>query len=337
MENSILIVDDETGIRELIARWLGGGGYDVDTAASADEALGRVRRCAPAVAVCDIRMPGNDGLWLAAQIRSTAPETAVIMATGVQDVGSVVTSLRHGVIDYIAKPFGRERLRESVTRGLEWHRGARESRRWRESLEQEVEGKRRQLCEAVAELTIDSDAAVDGLLSVLTITDRDAYAHAYRVSALAACVGWGMGLTAGEMVALEHAALLHDVGKLAMPEAVLRKPAPLGPDELDIIRLHPQIASDLIADVPYLAAASDIVRDAHERIDGFGYPNGSPAADVSLAARILSVADAYDAMTRSRVFREAMSPADALLEIERCSGTQFDPAVVAAFKRVVQV
>jgi DNA-binding NtrC family response regulator len=121
MDKSILVVDDETGIREVIARWLAGGGYDVETAENAGEALKRVHQRAPAVALCDVRMPGQDGLWLAGQIRHDAPETAVIMATGVQDIGSAVTSLRHGVIDYLTKPFGRDRLRESVTRGIEWH------------------------------------------------------------------------------------------------------------------------------------------------------------------------------------------------------------------------
>ena len=111
------------------------------------------------------------------------------------------------------------------------------------------------------------------------------------------------------MASLERAALLHDVGKLAMPDAVLRKPAPLTIEEQDLIRQHPQIASDLIAGVPYLAAAAELVRDAHERVDGLGYPNGTHAADVSLGARIIAVADAFDAMTRPRVFRDAISTA----------------------------
>ena len=127
---SVLVVDDEIGVRELMARWLASGGYDVRTAANADEALQRVSADAPAVALCDIRMPGHDGLWLAQNIRQSAPETAVIMATGVQDVTSAVTSLRQGVIDYLTKPFGRERFRDAVVRGVEWHRTARDTRRW---------------------------------------------------------------------------------------------------------------------------------------------------------------------------------------------------------------
>ncbi len=335
--DSVLVVDDETGVREVIARWLAGGGYDVQTAATADEALQRVHDRPPAVALCDIRMPGHDGLWLANQIRHDAPETAVIMATGVQDVGSAVTSLRQGVIDYLTKPFGRERLRDSVLRGLEWHKTAWDARRWRESLEHEVDVKRKRLSDAFTALTIDSDASLDGLLSLLTLADRDAYAHAYRVAALAASIGAAMRLPHDQMAALERAALMHDVGKLAMPEAVLRKPAALTVEEQDLIRKHPQIAADLIADIPYLAAASELVRNAHERVDGLGYPNGTLASEVPLGARVIAVADSFDAMTRPRVFRDAITPSQAILELERCAGTQFDPAVVSMFKRIVSM
>ena len=333
---SVLVVDDEAGMREVMARWLASGGYAVRTAACATEALARVHDAAPAVALCDIRMPGQDGLWLANQIRRDAPETAVIMATGVQDVGSAVTSLRQGVIDYLTKPFGCDRLRESVSRGLEWHKAARDSRRWREALDGEVASRRERLSGALRALTIDSDAALDALLSVLTVADRDAYAHAYRVAALAATLGRAMHLRPVDMDALERAALLHDVGKLAMPDAVLRKPAPLTIEEQDVIRQHPQIAADLIAGVPYLAAAAELVRDAHERVDGLGYPNGTHAADVALGARIIAVADAFDTMTRPRVFRDAVSTHEAVLELERCAGTQFDAGVVLMFKKVFQ-
>lgn len=334
--NSVLVVDDETGVREIVARWLATGGYDVRTASNADEGLQHVQDHAPAVALCDIRMPGHDGLWLAHQIRQESPETAVIMATGVQDIGPAVTSLRQGVIDYLTKPFGRDRLRDSVQRGLEWHKAAWDSRRWRESLQREVELRRERLREALSALTIDSDQALDGFLSVLTLSDQEAYAHAYRVAALAASVGCALKLGADDMEVIERAALMHDIGKLAMPDAVLRKPAPLTLEEQDLIRQHPQIASELIAGIPYLGAASDLVRDVHERPDGLGYPNGAPGADVALGARIIAVADAFDTMTRPRVFRDAITPREAVLELERCAGTQFDPAVVALFKRIVE-
>jgi HD-GYP domain-containing protein (c-di-GMP phosphodiesterase class II) len=208
---------------------------------------------------------------------------------------------------------------------------------WRATLDSEVDARRGRLTDALDRLTIDSQAALDRLLSVVTSADRDAYAHAYRVAALSATVGAAMRLSADDMVSLERASLLHDLGKLAMPDAVLRKPAPLTSVERDLVRLHPQIAADLMAAVPFLSVAANLVRDAYERVDGLGYPNGTQASDVAIGSRIISVADAFDAMTRARVFRDAISPPEALLELERCAGTQFDLRVVATFRKVVQV
>jgi response regulator RpfG family c-di-GMP phosphodiesterase len=333
--HSVLIVDDENGVRELMARWLESGGYAVTTASNAEEALGRLEASPPAVALCDIRMPGRDGLWLAERIRQTYPETAVIMATGVQDAGPALHTLRRGVIDYLTKPFGRDRLREAVTRGLEFHRSAWDARRWRESLEQEMVIRRSRLNDAVTALHVDSDEALDAMVSMLTLTDREAYAHGYRVAALSISVARTLGVPEAELGAIERGALLHDVGKLAVPEAILRKPAPLTMEEQALVRFHPTLGSELIAQVPYLRDAVSLVRDAHERMDGLGYPRGIHAAEVSLGARIVCVADAYDTMTRPRVFRDAIGPAEALLELERCSGSQFDPLVVDAFRRVI--
>lgn len=333
---SVLVVDDEQSTRALMARWLESGGYSVTTASSAEEALGRLKDQPSAVALCDIRMPGHDGVWLAERIRREFPETAVIMATGVQDVGPAVQTLRQGVIDYLTKPFGKERLREAVRRGLDFHESAWDARVWRESLEQEMAIRRARLFSAVTGSTIDSDVAVDAMISMLTLTDRDAYAHGYRVAALSVSIGRTMGLGGRDLAALEHGGLLHDVGKLAIPEAILRKPAPLTEEEQALVRHHPALGSELIARVPYLRDAAAIVRDAHERMDGLGYPNGVHASEVSLGARIVCLADAYDTMTRPRVFRDALTPAEALLEVERCAGTQFDPAVVEAFRRVIE-
>ena len=334
--HSVLIVDDEDGVRDVMARWLQSGGYNVTTAGSAEEALGYLHNSPAAVALCDIRMPGHDGLWLAERIREDYPETAVIMATGVQEVGPAVKTLRQGVIDYLTKPFGRDRLREAVTRGLEWHEAAWDARRWRESLEQEMTVRRSRLTDAVAAVPVDSDDTVDSMFAMLTLTDRDMYAHGYRVAALAVSVARMLGLPDEAVSTIEHGALLHDVGKLAVPEAILRKPAPLTVEELLLVRRHPAIGSELLSSVPYLHASMAIVREAHERMDGLGYPQGVHASSVSIGARIVGVADAYDTMTRPRVFRDAISPTDALLELERCSGTQFDPLVVEAFAKVIK-
>ena len=146
-----------------------------------------------------------------------------------------------------------------------------------------------------------------------------------------------LGLDADDVATIERGALLHDLGKLVIPEALLRKPAPLTAEERALIRLHPRVGSDLISGIPYLVAAAAVVRDAQERLDGLGYPRGVRGEDLPLAARIVTVADAYDTMTRARVFRDAMSPSEAILELDRCTGTQFDRRVVEALTRVLGV
>jgi response regulator RpfG family c-di-GMP phosphodiesterase len=334
---SVLVVDDENGVRDLMTRWLQSGGYSVASAGDADQALDLIEGSPPAVAFCDIRMPGHDGLWLADRIRHDYPETAVIMATGVQDVDAAVESLRQGAVDYLTKPFGRDRLREAVIRGYEWHRSALDSRRWREGLEADMRRRHSRMAEAVAALRIDSDQTLDAMLSMLTIADGEAYAHAYRVAALSAVIARTLGLSDEEVATVERGALLHDLGKLAMPEALLRKPAPLTVEEQALMRMHPSLGCELICDVPYLSEAALVVRAAQERLDGLGYPQGLRSDNLPVSARIVTVADAYDTMTRPRVFRDAISPTEALLELERCSDTQFDRRVVEALTRVLAV
>ena len=183
----------------------------------------------------------------------------------------------------------------------------------------------------IASQFVDSDDDLDVLLATLTATNPEAYAHAHRVAALSATIARALDLGAPDVATVERGALLHDVGKLAMPEAVLRKPAPLTVEEQRLIRLHPRIGHELIEHVPRTwSHAADVVRDAQERVDGLGYPRGSREDEVCLGARIVAVADAYDTMTRARVFRDAMTRAAALAELQRCSGTQFDPRVVDA-------
>jgi putative nucleotidyltransferase with HDIG domain len=334
---SVLIVDDEASVRHLMRRWLKSRGYSVTVAPGADQALEVMATTPTAVALCDLRMPGRDGLWLADQLRREHPDTAVIIATAASDVGSAVESLGQGVVDYLTKPFERERLCEAVSRGVEWHRSACDSRRWRQLLEGEMQSRQAHLAEVIASQFVDSDESLDILLATLTAVNPEAYSHAHRVATLSASVARLLGLTDPEVATVERGALLHDLGKLTMPEALLRKPAPLTAEEQRLIRLHPLVGSALIEHVEYLAGAAAVVRDAQERLDGLGYPSGSRADDVWLGARIVTVADAYDTMTRARVFRDAITPTAALEELQRCSGTQFDPRVVDAITTVLTI
>lgn len=332
---AVLVVDDEAGVRDLMTRWLRAIGYTVVPAASAEEALAVVETTPVSVALCDIRMPGRDGLWLAEQIRRRSPDTALVMATGVQDVGSAVTSLRHGVIDYLMKPFGRDRLREAVQRGVDWHRVAAMSRRSRDELAAEARERREHLVQAFTALPLTSRAGVDAVLAMLTLREPAVLDHSRRVAALAVRTGRALGMTGDAIEALDCAALVHDVHKLALPDAVLRGEGPLSPAELDLVRQGPQFTSDLLARVPMLAAAARVVRDACERWDGSGYPRGLAGTAVEIGSRVLGAADAFDTMTHPRRFAPARSPADAREELRRSAGSQFDPRVVDALLSAV--
>jgi response regulator RpfG family c-di-GMP phosphodiesterase len=334
---SVLVVDDESPIRDLMSRWLESGGYRVARASGADEALGVMESAPPAVALCDIRMPGHDGLWLAERIRHDYPETAVIMATALAEHSDDAARLGDGVVDYLTKPLDRARLRDAVVRGVAWHRAALATRTWREELEREVESRRRRLAAAIHTVRIDSDPAVEAVVAALLLDDSDAHAHARRVARLAGAVAGAMGLSRDAVALVRRAALLHDLGKLLIPDALLKKPAPLTADERAIVRRYPELGADLIAGLPFLETAADVILRAQEWSDGRGYPSGLAAAALPIAARIVAAADAFDTMTRPRVFRDALSPRDAALELDRCAGTQFDPLVVSALKRLVAV
>lgn len=333
---SVLIVDDEDGVRVVMRRWLESKGYAVTEASNADQAVDTLACGQPTVAVCDLRMPGHDGLWLTDLVRKQFPETAVIIATGVNDVEAAVEGLRQGVVDYLTKPFDRERLFDAVARGVEWSDAATDARRWCDTLEQEMHDKQAALADLVGRWPVDSPETLDGLLSMLLSAQPDLYAHGYRVSALAGSLAGALGLGEGETQIVEHAALMHDLGKLAVPDAILRKPAPLTSEERRLVRHYPEIGSDLVAMLPYVAAAAAAVRDAQERVDGEGYPNGSCGDDVWIGVRIVAVADAYDTMTHARVFRDAMTPSAAMGELLRNRGSQFDSRVVDALTAMVR-
>jgi response regulator RpfG family c-di-GMP phosphodiesterase len=330
-DKPVLVVDDEGAIRELLARWLQGRGYRVATAAGAEQALGRMAEEPAAVVLCDIRMPGPDGLWLLSRIRRQFPDTAVVMATGLNDVSAAVLSLRQGVVDYLTKPFTPDRICDAVRRAMAWHLNLSSERKWAEQLEKESVALEARMRQAIERLRIDSDEAVDGLLSVLTFHDEASYAHARRVASLAVLLCDRLARPDPEKQIIRRAALLHDVGKSAIPPSIIVKPAPLTGEEYELVRTHPARAYRLLRAIPFLTDAAEFVRLAHERPDGRGFPDGLSGAAIPMGARIVAVANAYDAMTSTRAYRDTMPPGEALLELERGAGTQFDAMLVPLF------
>jgi putative nucleotidyltransferase with HDIG domain len=287
------------------------------------------------IALCDITMSGQDGVWLAAQIRRIYPHTAIIMATGLTDLDAVVASLRNDVVDYLLKPFDRSRLNEALTLARDWHTASAGADTLQNKLQDRIRTRRVSIAAQLSESQDTDLGAVDTLITMLQLHERDSRGHAVRVARLAVAIGQEIGLDERILDVLERGALLHDIGKLDMPASILSKPAPLDDDEWQVMRTHPQVGYDLLKSQSRFADAAEVVLSHHEAWDGSGYPRRLQRNDIPLAARVLTVADAYDSMTHPHTQRPALPPALAVQEIERCRGRQFDPECAEALGPVL--
>jgi len=330
---AVLVVDDEVAMRRLMTRWVEMAGHHAASAASADEALDVLSHQPLAVALCDVRMPGHDGLWLAERIRRDYPDTAVIMATAARDSDPRLAEHR-GAVDYLLKPFGRDRLRFALERGFDWHQLAASRREWVQQLSAEMAVRQSELTVRLAELA-DDQLNIDALLDLIGSVDPRALAHARRVAELSLAMGRALGLVDEDLQLVRTAALLHDFGKLAVPQAILGKPAALSLDEKEIVRKHLTIGVDLLQSLQGLQDACAIIGSAKEWYDGCGYPHALAGDAIPLGGRIVAVADAFDAMTRAQIYRDAMPGSEALREILCCANTQFDPLVVSSLLKII--
>jgi putative nucleotidyltransferase with HDIG domain len=324
----ILVVDDEADIRDLFSEWLQVAGHTCVGAGNAAEALSVAKRERADVALLDLRMPGESGVWLARRLRETRDDIAIIMATGAQSFDAAVEGMRLGVLDYLLKPFSRQQLVAAVDRAVKWCEATARDRAERERLEMEIEQRRVELSEAFAEVEVTTTGALEALLTAFNRRNPEASDHAKRVAESAVLLAEALGVARGYVADIERGALLHDIGKVAMPDHLIHKAGKLTEEELAIIRTHPQIGHDILSSVPFLRRAAEIVRASHEWVNGTGYPLGLKGEQIPLGARITSVADAFDALTRSRIYRAPVSPTQANLELLRFSGKQFDAAVV---------
>ena len=333
--HSVLVVDDDQTLRCLLSSWVHSFGYHVHEASNAEDALDTLAAVPADVALCDVNMPGQDGLWLASQIRERYPCTAIIMATAARDIEPAINSLRNDVVDYLLKPFDGARLLEALRLGVDWHRATLATEELQESLEHRLRNRRADVAATLAGAQTTVEQALEGLISMLELHEHDGREHATRVSRLAVALGDELGITGDPLVDIGRGALLHDIGKIDMPASILYKPAPLDDAEWAVMRTHPQVGYDLLKKLPSLQGAAEIVLASHEAFNGSGYPRRLRGDNIPIGARILSVADSYDSMTRPHTQRPAMQPAQAILEIERCSGTQFDPRIVEALGQVL--
>ena len=333
IEIRILVVDDEPQLRKVLAEFVGTL-YQCVQADSAEAALAEIKKTQFAVVISDVNLSGMSGLEMIPLIKAHSPQTVVLMISGQQSLDDSVQALREGAFDYIAKPLELHQVETSVRRAVEHYELQTIKRRYNLHLERLVAERTAKLDQALADLESSYRATLRALIQALEARDHETHGHSERVVTFSLRLGYEMGLEPEQLRALEFGALLHDIGKIGVPDAILRKPASLTDEEWLRMRLHPLHGEQILRNIPFLAGAAKVVSQHHEKWNGSGYPLGLQAGDIDLNARIFAVVDAYDAIVSDRVYRTGQTYEEACGEITKSIGIQFDPEIVAAFLRI---
>jgi putative nucleotidyltransferase with HDIG domain len=329
----LLIVDDEVEVRGVL-RDLLGDTYQCAEAASAEEALAELRETNYELVISDITMSGMTGLEMIPHVKVASPDTVIVMISGMQTIESAINALRLGAFDYLMKPFDLRQAEAAVARALEHHELVVAKRRYENHLEELVEQRTAELDQALDSLENAYRTTLQALTAALETRDAETHGHSERVVTFSLRLGREYGLNAAQMKALEFGSLLHDIGKIGVPDAILRKPAKLTDEEWVRMREHPMHGQQILRGIKFLEGAAKVVAQHHEKWDGSGYPLGLKTEEIDICARIFSVADAFDAITSDRVYRQGRPYEAAALELEKWADRQFDPRVVEAFHRV---
>jgi len=325
MQSTVLIVDDEYSGRETLQSVLEGEGYQLELAENGVQAIEKAKSILPDVILLDVMMPGMTGFEVCQRIRNDpqVAEIPIIILTALDDRESMLSALKAGADDFISKPFDRFELRARVlgiTRLNRYHKLIQE---------------RAKLLEAHNQLLSAYEATIEGWSLAMDMRDRETEGHSRRVTELTMELATAFGINSDELPHIHRGALLHDMGKIGIPDSILHKPASLTDEEWVIMRKHPQLAYEMLYPVEYLRPALAIPYCHHEKWDGTGYPRRLKGGEIPLAARIFAIADVWDALTSDRPYRPAWSQESARAYLHDQSGKHFDPQVVELFFKVM--
>lgn len=330
----VLYVDDEAPMVSVVSRILGNQ-VQLETTTSSSEALGLVAQGRYDIVMTDLRMPEHDGVEVLRAARAARPDVLGIVVTGAAELDTALTAINElSVFRFLLKPWATEELLAAVGAAVEIANVKKENERVRSMLERrnrELLDINFRLDHLVAERT---SASLGALVSALDLRDTETGSHSHRVALFARRLAEELELPSDECVDIERGALLHDIGKIGVSDTILRKPAGLTEAEWIEMRKHALFGARILDGIDFLRRARMVVEHHHERWDGKGYPHGLQGESIYLGARIFAVIDTYDAITSDRPYRKARGHDVALAEIKRCTGTQFDPRVVAAFERI---
>lgn len=340
----VLVVDDEEDVRTLVQTILTRAGHQADTADNALEAQQILATKDYDVIISDILMPGLSGLDLLKNLQQTLPDLPVILITGYPSIDTAAAAVRTAsAVDYLSKPISPAQIVSTVERAAENKRMRDENRRltaeneaYRQRLEGVIQEQSKELVKAYGDLRVSYDFTLEALVAMLDAREHATGRHSLRVRDLALILGKKLGLSENDLVNLAHGTLLHDIGKIATPDAILLKPGKLTEEEWIIMKMHVKTGHDIVRSSEYLEPAAKLILEHHEKFDGSGYPNGLKGKDICLGARIFALVDAYDAMRSVRPYKDSVSKAGSIEEIKRCRGTHFDPELVDVFLSVIE-
>lgn len=322
---SVLIVDDVNFIRNSLNKKLTSNGFHCREAATGEDALKSMDAHPADLVILDIHMPGTLGSDLLPEIKARYPDTAVIMATSVEEPDIIISCMKNGASDYISKPIKLNEVPDIVRNALLKQSLQTEIKHHVESLENRVSDQSKE----IRKLTLGSFEAV---VNALEVKDEYTAGHSRRVSRYAEAIGKQLGIEGHDLENLIWGAILHDVGKIAVDPLVQNKPTKLTEEEYNHVMNHITIGPQIVQPVANKEML-EIIAHHHDFFDGSKAGQTRKGTQIPLGARVVAVADTFDAMTSNRSYRAALSKDIAQAEILRCSGTQFDPIVVAAFCR----
>lgn len=312
----VLVVDDDSDVLALLSDALTSFGYRVSPATTGEQALNLAREKKFDLILCDLRLQGMNGIVLTRAFCRMHPQVPVVLLTAYGDIEASRQALDAGASDFVTKPLELTTLPFILENNLQ---------------RKKIEARR--LSEERAEVLFK---AIKALAAAIDAKSEFTGAHSARMAELCVEIGVELGVSQEDLNTLELAAHIHDVGKIGTPDAVLSKPGRLSDDEWVDILKHPATGADFLAGIEELSEVAAVVRHHHEHMDGSGYPDGLKNEAIPFLARILAVADAFEAMTSDRPYREAVSVPDAVAELRMNAGIQFDPVVVEAAVVVIE-